>query len=317
VDTVIETKLPIQEGNPMSVNSSVDTTYKRFAHDPAYVQANTAFVERLPLAAVTRILDLCGGSGAVGQLMLAGAPGASLQAIDLDPVQIGLAAENYAGLGYAVRRVDAADLGAPGPARTVTLTVGSATELPFPAATFDCVMIANAIHLIGDKDSLVSSIARVLQPGGIFAFSSGFYTGCWPPVTQQVYYEWLKEATAWIARYSAERVAAGEPPVRRVRGKSQLAPVAYQNRWLSPDEWRALLSEKGLEVRDLNERAVMFDHDSLASVGAYSGLAEAQLSGYPVELASQALAATAAIALEGAGVSAVQHNWIEICAVRR
>jgi len=296
--------------------ADTDTTYKRFAHDPAYVQANTAFVARLPLAPVTRILDLCGGSGAVGQLMLAAAPGASLQAIDLDPVQIGLAAENYAELGYQVRLSDGAALEPAGP-RTVTLTVGSATELPFPEATFDCVMIANAIHLIGDKDSLVSAIARVLQPGGIFAFSSGFYTGCWPPVTQQVYYEWLKEATAWIARYSAARVAAGEPAVRRIRGKSQLAPVAYQNRWLSPDEWRELLTAKGLEVRDLNERAVMFDHDSLASVGAYSGLAEAQLSGYPVELASQALAATAATALATAGVSTVQHNWIEICAVRR
>ena len=37
----------------------------------------------------------------------------------------------------------------------------------------------------------------------------------------------------------------------------------------------------------------MFDHHSLASVGAYSGLAEAQLSGYPVEVSSKALAVTA------------------------
>jgi ubiquinone/menaquinone biosynthesis C-methylase UbiE len=297
--------------------TATDTTYKRFAHDPAYVEANAAFVERLPLASVTRILDLCGGTGAVGQLMLAAAPEASLHAIDLDPVQIGLAAEDYAQLGYGVRRVEDVRSATAAPARTVSLTVGSATDLPFPEASFDCVMIANAIHLIADKDSLVSSISRVLAPGGIFAFSSGFYAGCWPPVTQQVYYEWLKEATAWIARYSAERVAAGEAPVRRVRGKSMLAPVAYQNRWLTPDEWRELLAAKGFEVRDLHERAVMFDHDSLASVGAYSGLAEAQLSGYPVELASRALASTASLALASANVASVRHNWIEICAVRR
>lgn len=299
----------------MSENPPVDTTYKRFSQDPAYVEANTAFVARLPLAPVQRILDLAGGSGAVGQLMLAAAPESSLHAIDLDPVQIDLAAENYAQLGYRVRRGVEAQ-GPSGPGRTVSLIVGSATDLPFPEGTFDCVMIANAIHLIGDKESLVSEISRVLQPGGIFAFSSGFYAGCWPPITQQVYYEWLKEATAWIGRYSAERVAAGEAPVRRVRGKSQLAPVAYQNRWLTPDEWRELLGAKGFEVRDLNERPVMFDHESLASVGAYSGLAEAQLSGYPVELASQALAATAALGLASADVTSVQHNWIEICAVR-
>jgi len=299
----------------MSATLSTDTTYDRFAHDPSYVAANRSFVERLPLAGVTRILDLCGGTGAVGQHMLAAAPGASLQEIDLDPVQIGLAAQNYSSLGYTVRRVEPGT--PPAPARHVNLTVGSATELPYAPGSFDCVMIANAIHLIGDKESLISSIARVLEPGGIFAFSSGFYAGCWPPVTQQVYYEWLKEATGWIARYSAERVAAGEPPVKRVRGKSQLAAVAYQNRWLTPDEWRALLASQGFEMRDLNERAVMFDHHSLASVGAYSGLAEAQLAGYPVELASAALAATAAVALESAGVTQVQHNWIEVCAVRR
>lgn len=303
----------------MTETATVDTTYDRFSHDPAYVEANRAFVERLPLAATRRILDLACGTGAVGQLMLAAAPGASLHGIDLDPVQIGLAAQNYARLGYPVHRVDAAVAGstAPPPGRSVSLTVGSATELPFAAASFDCAMIANAIHLIGDKAALIESIARVLQPGGIFAFSSGFYAGCWPPTTQQVYYEWLKAATTWIARVSAERVAAGGAPVRRVRGKSQLAPVAYQNRWLTPDEWRELLAQKGFEVRDLHERAVMFDHHSLASVGAYSGLAEAQLSGYPVELASQALAATAADALASAGVSRVQHNWIEICARRR
>jgi ubiquinone/menaquinone biosynthesis C-methylase UbiE len=299
------------------MTETVDTTYDRFAHDPAYVAANEAYVARLPLARVTRILDLCGGTGAVGQHLLAGAPGASLYEIDLDPVQIGLAAENYTQLGYAVRRIGEPDLAyAPAP-RSVTLQVGSATELPFPDATFDCANIANAIHLIGDKDSLVGSISRVLRPGGIFAFSSGFYAGCWPPVTQQVYYEWLKEATGWIAQLNASRIAAGQPGIKRVRGKSQLAPVAYQNRWLTPDEWRALLSDKGFDVHDIHERPVMFDHHSLASVGAYSGLAEAQLSGYPVEIASQALANTAAAALASAGVSSVQHNWIEVCAIKR
>ncbi len=302
----------------MSDLATVDTTYDRFAHDPAYVAANRAFVLRLPLARVRRILDLACGTGAVGQLMLAAAPDAGLYGIDLDPVQIGLAIENYAQLGYTVRRIDGPAGSLPAErGRQVDLAVGSATELPFAPASFDCVMIANAIHLIDDKAALAGSIARVLEPGGIFAFSSGFYAGCWPPVTQQVYTEWLKEATAWIARYSAERVAAGEAPIRRVRGKSQLSPVAYGNRWLTPDEWRQMLSEQGFDVIDLNERAVQFNARSLASVGAYSGLAEAQLSGYPVELASTALAQTAALALESAGVTEVQHNWIEICARRR
>ena len=80
---------------------AVDTTYDRFANDPAYVAANQGFVKALPLSGVTRIPDLYGGTGAVGQLLLAAAPAASLYQIDLDPVQIGLAAQNYAQLGFA------------------------------------------------------------------------------------------------------------------------------------------------------------------------------------------------------------------------
>lgn len=315
----------------MTDTAAVDTTYRRFAADPAYVQANTAFVRSLPLAGVRRILDLCGGSGAVGQLLLAQAPGARLRAVDLDPVQIGLAETAYAALGHGVVRSQDFDVpfaagthasGASGASGidsppAVTLTVGSATELLFPASAFDCAVIANAIHLIADKPGLVGGIARVLQPGGLLAFSTGFYAGCWPPLTQQVYHEWLKEATAWILQHNADRVAAGQPALRRVRGaRGQLAPVAYQNRWLTVDEWRELLAACGFADVQVRERAVLFDAESLASVGAYSGLAEAQLAGWPAELASQALARTADAALAGAGVAAVQHHWLEVHARR-
>ena len=297
--------------------AAVDTTYDRFSTDPAYVAANEGFVDSLRLGRVSRILDLCGGTGAVGQLLLAAAPGASLYQIDLDPVQIDLAAENYKRLGYAVRKLDAPDPGYAPEARDVTLQVGSATELPFPDGSFDCVNIANAIHLISAKDELIGAISRVLRPGGMFSFSSGFYAGCWPPLTQQVYYEWTKDAMTWISRLSAEQVAAGGPAIKRLRIKPQLSSVAFQNRWLTPDEWRALLGNHGLDVQQLVERPVLFDQNSLAAIGSYSGLAEAQLGGYPEGIASQALAATAASALESAGVTSVQHNWLEACAVKR
>ena len=133
------------------MSETVDTTYTRFAADQAYVQANNAFVARLPIQGCTRILDLCCGTGAVGQIMLASATGASYVGIDLDPVQIGLAEANYRGLGYTVRRIADPASAVPFPdGRTVGLIVGSATELGFPDATFDAVNISNAIHLIAD-----------------------------------------------------------------------------------------------------------------------------------------------------------------------
>ena len=296
---------------------TVDTTYRAFSRDTAYVKANGAYVDRLPLANATRILDLACGNGAVGRLLLERAPGSSLAGVDRDPIQIELASQEYADLGYRVLRLGRGDLIEMQAAeRTVNLMVGAVEDLALPEASFDFANIANAIHLIGDKTALLHAVAHAVEPGGHFAFSSGFYAGCWPAVTQQVYYEWIKGATAWIAAESAKRVAAGETSIRRVRGKSQVASVAYQNRWLTPDEWREQLRACGFEVRDLHERPVWFDHDSLASVGAYSGLAEAQLAGYPSELASQALAETAQAALDSAGVARVQHNWIEICARR-
>jgi len=120
-----------------------------------------------------------------------------------------------------------------------------------------------------------------------------------------------------IARRSAAQVAAGGAAIKRQRVKSQVSEVAYQNRWLTLDEWRALLEGSGFDVQRLAERPVRFDRHSLAAIGSYEGLAEAQLGGYPPGIASQALADTAAAALEGAGVTSVQHNWLEVCAIRR
>ena len=231
--------------------ATVDTTYHRFSRDSEYVRANAAYVDRLPLEEATRILDLACGNGAVGRLLLARAPRSSLAGVDRDPIQIDLAAQEYADLGYLVHRIDCGkQLDMSGSGRSVNLMVGAVEDLELPARTFDFANIANAIHLIGDKVGLLRSVAHVVEPGGHFAFSSGFYAGCWPAVTQQVYYEWVKGATAWIAGLSAQRVAAGETAIKRVRGKSQVASVAYQNRWLTPDEWRVVLAETAQAALD-------------------------------------------------------------------
>lgn len=298
----------------MTDSSPANTTYEPFSRDPAYIEANQAFVARLPLTGVKRILDLACGTGTVGEMLLAAAPEASLYGVDLDPVQIELAAEHYAQLGYAVRRANNAhDDEAASDSRSITLAVGSADELPLADNSFDCVTIANAIHLIDDKAKLLATAARVLLPGGIFAFNSGFYAGCYPPGTELAFYEWVKEATAWIERYNAERAAAGEPPVRRVRGTTR---GAFQNRWLSAAEWQEMLVTAGFTVSDVHERTVVLDPSALAAIGAYGGMAKVALSGYPVELAAQALEASVGQALQNANLTSVPRNWLEICAVR-
>lgn len=52
----------------------------------------------------------------------------------------------------------------------VTVHRGSALELPFPDASFDAVWMQNVGMNIADKPNLYREIARVLKPGGRYAF---------------------------------------------------------------------------------------------------------------------------------------------------
>jgi SAM-dependent methyltransferase len=54
----------------------------------------------------------------------------------------------------------------------VPSVLGTATRLPFGAATFDVVFCSfGALQFVADIDDAVREVARVLRPGGRFAFS--------------------------------------------------------------------------------------------------------------------------------------------------
>lgn len=46
-------------------------------------------------------------------------------------------------------------------------SVQDATALPYGAASFDAVMIANALHIMPEPDKALGEIFRVLKPGGV------------------------------------------------------------------------------------------------------------------------------------------------------
>lgn len=55
--------------------------------------------------------------------------------------------------------------------------VADATQLPYGDASFDCVLVGNALHIMPDPDAAVREANRVLKPGGVFIAPTFVYEG--------------------------------------------------------------------------------------------------------------------------------------------
>jgi hypothetical protein len=73
-----------------------------------------------------------------------------------------------------------------------------------------------------------------------------------------------------------------------------------------------MLADVGLETTERSERVVELSERAFTTVGAYGGMAEVLLSGFPVEIASEALQVAAVPAMRAAGASTVPRNYLEI-----
>ena len=142
----------------MSEILDVNTTYEPFSIEPIYIEANRGFVTRQNLSGVKRFLDLACGTGTVSDILLEQSPRAHLNGVDYDPVQIELSAERFTKLGHTIRRGFEITDDIANEKPVLTYAVGSADELPFPENSFDCVTIANAIHMLPDKKKLLAEI---------------------------------------------------------------------------------------------------------------------------------------------------------------
>ncbi len=61
--------------------------------------------------------------------------------------------------------------------KTLQVSIQDATNLPYPNASFDVVLIANALHIMPQPDLALHEIHRILKPNGILLAPTFVYEG--------------------------------------------------------------------------------------------------------------------------------------------
>jgi ubiquinone/menaquinone biosynthesis C-methylase UbiE len=111
----------------------------------------TRLIEQACLAPGQRVLDLGCGTGTLAVMLASAEPGASVVGLDVDPRILEIARAKATRAGIAVE-----------------WTLGSAMDLPFPAASFDRVTSSLMLHHLttAEKQATLAAVRRVLRPGG-------------------------------------------------------------------------------------------------------------------------------------------------------
>ncbi|MEK6675820.1 MAG: methyltransferase domain-containing protein [Planctomycetota bacterium] len=292
-------------------SSTVNTTYEPFALEPEYIEGNRQFIAELPLRPGQHVLDLACGVGTITKLLIERQPQLTILGLDLSRESLLIGRRMFQERGYTIGAglilTKSTGNGSP----RILHIEGTADRLPFHDSWADLVFMGHAIHMLPDYVALLKEIHRMLVPGGSFAFNSSFYAGSQAPGTDHFYQLWWKGASQFIIQRDAELRAQGKPGLKRERGK---APRAFSSLWPSADEWHGLLKQTGFTIHATHERTVMMTQRGLETIGSYSGLAKLMVSGYPVEIASEALVAAVAPAMKESGFDSVPRLWLEVVA---
>ena len=119
------------------------------------------------------------------------------------------------------------------PGLSLHLAVHDVTTQPLPHAesSVDLVAMSSVLHVVDEPLPVLAEIRRVLTPGGVLLLQD------WVRQPLSVYLAWRRDVL-------------GEPAAVAVRRGYRLFPV--HNKY-TPDDWRWLLAEAGLVVRDQTE----------------------------------------------------------------
>ncbi len=294
--------------------TEINTSYEPFSRDPEYIEGNRAFINLLPFKNVKCVLDLACGTGTISKLILEINTDITIFGLDISRESLMLGLRDFLDKGMRIQDNFILTADFLGSHIKLVLIEGTADCLPFKDSWADIVFMGHSIHMLPNFALLLKEIRRVLIPGGIFAFNSSFYAGSQSPGTDHFYQLWWKAALTYILEKDAELKKQGLPGIQRKRGS---APKAFSSPWLSKEEWKELLNKHGFVANIVNEREIMMSQSGIEAIGSYAGLARVMVSGYPVELASEALVHGVAPALKAAGLDKVPRLWLEISASKK
>jgi len=276
-----------------NTHSASDFSFEPFARHEFYREVNKhlvdvalGFLSKLDPAMPRLIVDLGCGTGAITKLVVEKVQrlGQKAQIVGVDPSPLALS--------KARQNVTSA---------MVKFIQGSAENLSQLVSNADAVLFCNAIHLIDDKRAVIEEISRAVKSGGVAAFNSTFFRGCYLPITE-------KANRLWIIR-AMQKLRADYPEVKIVKEAKTVAM-----RWLSPEEYKALLEESGFQVTHLESQQVEMTQQSMEDISEYSLFITGALPGVPLEVGAAVLKHGIREAIRELQLRTIPRYWLHIVA---
>ena len=266
-----------------------DYSFTRFAQLGFFREENARLVAMAGLRPGQQVVDLACGPGEVSKLILdrvRGARESLVIGVDMSTNALQQARLEFAHVRDAV----------------VQFVQARAEDLSQAIKErVDAVVFCNAIHLMPDKDLVLSEIGGTLKPGGTFAFNSTFYNGSQLPETDTFYRRWMMRAI---------RILRTEHSMQPDREKV----VARQQ--LSAEEYRELLARNGFRIANEHVETIDVPLEGWLCISSFSDFVGGALPGIPVETGSSVLQRAIHDTFEDMGLSFVKRNWLEIVATR-
>ncbi|MBI4277950.1 MAG: methyltransferase domain-containing protein [Armatimonadetes bacterium] len=258
-------------------------SFAKFASHSFFTEVNRWLVEHVGPLRDRLVVDLGCGPGAVTTLILERMERqgrGKVFAVDPSLVE----------LGKARQRITS---------EVVSFIQGSAEEISRLVPPVHVVLFCNAIHLVANKQRVIEEIRRALLPGGVLAFNSTFFAGCYHRGTDRFWRVWLVRALQYLKE-------------KRVTVSREAKALAMQ--WLTPEHYRDLLQQAGFTDVQMEMQVVDMNCQSLEDISEFSMFIEGALPGIPLDLASEALKAGVRRAFDDMHLTTVPRNWLQVLA---